>query len=102
MRDVGWPPRQRRPSKYEPLADALHAQHGHHAHFTFAAIEALLGDALPPMVRRRRWWTNQRSIGPHVRAWLDAGWRVAAVDLAARTVTFERQHQPPAGDCNNW
>ncbi len=99
MRDPGWPPRRRRrhPSKYQPLADALAAQHGDTARFTFAEIEALLGAPLPPMARRtRHWWRNQRSTGPHVRAWLDAGWQVAAVDPAVQTVTFTRQ-QPPTG-----
>jgi hypothetical protein len=95
----GWPPRRQfHPSKYQPLADALAAQKSDHARFTFTEIEALLGGPLPPLARRtRRWWTNQRSIGPHVRAWLDAGWQVAAVELAPQMVTFKRQHRPRGG-----
>ncbi|MCS7206506.1 MAG: leucine--tRNA ligase [Dehalococcoidia bacterium] len=45
---------------------------------------------LPPSSRHyRQWWANTRS---HVqaRAWLDAGWRVVAVDGERQRVTFER------------
>jgi len=60
----------------------------------FAALKAITGRALPPTARapqgHRAWWGGA---GHHIHAWegwLSVGWRVAAVDLAAETVTFAR------------
>ena len=96
MRDPGWPPRRRlHPSKYRPLARALATREGSTTRFTFTEIEALLGTPLPPLARRERhWWSNHPPHGPHIRAWVDAGWRVAAVYLEAETVIFTRRNHP--------
>lgn len=61
----------------------------------FATVEAaILGRPLPATARApqryRGWW---RGSGMQVHAWegwLGVGWHVAAVDLAAGTVTFAR------------
>ncbi len=82
---------------YAPLADQLAARWSageRCATLTFAAIEALIGRPLPATARQprghRRWWRAHAS-SPHAwHGWLRLGWRVAAVDLAAETVTFAR------------
>lgn len=59
---------------------------------TFADVSALLAGELPPSAYRyAEWWSNETA-GSHVqaRAWIQAGWRVAEVNLAAATVVFER------------
>jgi hypothetical protein len=79
-------------SKYQPLAKHLEAQGSAVVTITFAEIDRLLGDPLPPSARQYRpWWANERE-GSHVqaRAWLDAGWKVDAVDLSEERVTFRR------------
>ena len=55
----------------------------------FVELEAVLGRGLPASARRHRpWWANSGST--QARGRLGAGWNVAAVDLAAERVTFQR------------
>lgn len=61
---------------------------------SFADIEAIIGDDLPPAARSyRAWWSNHG--GVHVlrqaRAWLSAGWKTAEVDMSAETLLFRRE-----------
>ena len=92
LRDRGH--RRLRHAKYRPLAAALAAQASDCVQFTFVDIEALLGTGLPPSARRLRyWWGSRRLPSPQIRAWRNAGWRVADVDLDAEQVTFVR-HPP--------
>jgi hypothetical protein len=59
---------------------------------TFAAIEALIGRALPATARTpagvHDWWFVRRNQIQAWEGWLRRGWRVEAVDLAAERVTF--------------
>jgi hypothetical protein len=63
---------------------------------TFGAIEAtILGRPLPLSARAPRhyqaWWrANSASYAHGWYGWQRVGWTVAAVDLAAETVTFAR------------
>jgi hypothetical protein len=61
--------------------------------FTQLEQEILLG-MLPWAARAYQgWWSNAEPIissRPQAHAWLDVGWRVAAVDRIGETVTFER------------
>ena len=59
--------------------------------FTELEQSILLGP-LPYGARAQAsWWSNTPSRMMHQnRGWLDAGWRVAARDQLAETVTFER------------
>lgn len=60
-------------------------------HIEFARLEEILGQPLPTGARSHTaWWANGRSGHSQARAWLLAGWRVANVDLAGESVTFER------------
>ena len=59
---------------------------------SFAEIEAILGQSLPPAARAYRpWWGNETNPGrSQSAAWQTAGWKVARVDLPGETVAFAR------------
>ncbi len=85
--------------KYEPLKRHLEGmfQHGE-ARLGFAEIERILGFGLPRSAHdHQAWWSNTRAGHSHAAAWLDAGWRTAALDLAARQVSFVRADEASAG-----
>ena len=83
-------------SKYSPLADHLRQQSGPRHTMSFADIETLIGDRLPPSSRNPKsaWWGNVRS--PNSRrpqatdGWVAVGWEVESVDQARETVTFRK------------
>ncbi len=79
-------------SRYASLARYLRAQSSRAdtLTLTFAEIEALVG-SLPPLARRHRsWWANDSRTRVQSIQWLDAGWRVDSVDIAAESVVFTR------------
>jgi hypothetical protein len=81
---------------YSRLTAYLSARHEQRITLTFTQLEqAILLAPLPYGARSQgSWWSNTPSHRvPHNRAWLDAGWRVAAVDRLGGTVTFERSEQ---------
>ena len=61
---------------------------------SFADIEAVLGNKLPPAARTHRaWWANDVT-HTHGRAWLAAGWETAEVKMGAETLLFRRKDLP--------
>ncbi|KQY93358.1 hypothetical protein ASD21_11385 [Caulobacter sp. Root1455] len=79
-----------KPTKYEPLKRHLEGmfQHGE-VRLSFAEIERILGFSLPPSAYDAQpWWSNTRAGHSQAAAWLDAGWKTATLDLAARQVSF--------------
>jgi hypothetical protein len=85
--------------KYEPLKRHLEGsfQHGE-IRLGFAEIERILGFALPPSAYEHpAWWSNTRAGHSHAAAWLDAGWKTAALDRSARKVSFVKADDVPAG-----
>ncbi len=89
--------------KYAPLQmhlNGLPRPEGH-AQLSFAEIERIIGDKLPPSARvHREWWSNHTGSHVQARAWLEAGWEVDSVDREAQTVCFQRitaNSQPAAG-----
>jgi DNA-binding transcriptional regulator YiaG len=78
-------------SKYQPLLDALRQSEQAHVTLTFAAIEALLCEALPPSARSKRgWWSNRSKGALQATAWMSAGYLMAAIDLDNEQVTFTK------------
>lgn len=79
--------------KYEPLKRHLEGAYDRdELRLTFGEIEAVLGFALPRSAREHQaWWSNTRIGHTHAAAWLDAGWKTSALDLAGRRVTFLRE-----------
>ena len=78
-------------TKYHPLYDHLRQSGQAELTLTFPAIEALLGQRLPATARSQRaWWSNRDQGSVQAAAWMDAGYHVAALDLAAGQVTFRK------------
>lgn len=85
--------------KYQPLEDYLKSRRNGAQQVTlsFAEIEDMLGDRLPPSAYNyREWWANQSDVSnrPHARAWISAGYEVETVHQPPRgkTVRFKRRH----------
>jgi len=82
--------------KYKPLQNWLIQQREDKATIgvTFQEIESLLGQPLPNSAREHRaWWANDATPGRHSLAWLQAGWRIDAVDQSGGEVTFRRTNK---------
>ena len=81
-------------SKYHPLFHYLQRCDQLQVDLTFAEIEALMGEPLPPSARQKRmWWSNRRKGALQANAWMDAGFVVDDLNLAAERVTFKK---PPS------
>ena len=94
-RAVPTPPRQvgGMGSRYRPLADYLASPPAETTRMTLTLqqIEVLLGGPLPPSAGGASWWANTPG-PPQSRAWLAAGWHVAARSLRSQppAITFAR------------
>jgi hypothetical protein len=78
--------------KYDGLAVLLQAKRGSRVLLAFDEVASVVPGGLPPSAHQySAWWSNEAA-GSHVqaRAWMNSGWRVEAVDLHGRTVTFTR------------
>ena len=77
--------------KYSALRRHLERETGPSVAMTFDEIDHIVG-GLPASARRySAWWSNERE-GTHVqaRAWMNADWRVADVNLTAEHVRFTK------------
>jgi fatty acid/phospholipid biosynthesis enzyme len=87
--------------KYGPLHDWLNRQPTKIARVecTFAQIEEMIGEPLPPTARSQKryqmWWSNATNHHIQAQAWVSAGWKREHVDLAAEIVTFVRTIERP-------
>lgn len=79
-------------AKYDPLTDFLKRQEQREIRMSFQRLEDVLGAGLPPSARSdRTWWGNTfNRTRVQAHAWLNAGWKVDAVDLTRELVTFIR------------
>lgn len=78
-------------TKYHPLYEHLRQSGQDELTLTFSAIEALLGENLPPSARAQRaWWSNRKQGAVQAAAWMGAGYHVDNLDLAAKKVTFRK------------
>jgi hypothetical protein len=77
--------------KYQPLSDFLKNQAKDEIRLSFAQIERIIGQKLPPKAQHHRaWWSNSASNNVMTKAWLDAGFRSEQVDLEDRKLVFRR------------
>ena len=80
-----------RMSKYAPLTQHLITLAKPIWHTTFSEVERILGFSLPPSARSyQAWWANSFDNLPQHRAWLEAGWETADLNLRAEHVLFRR------------
>lgn len=77
-------------SRYAPLRDFFAAASGDAVALSFKRVEELLGSPLPESARRHRsFWANSAKLSS-ARAWMEAGWEVASLDMRGERVVFER------------
>ena len=76
-------------SKYDPLADHLRGSGQESVPMTFADIEQVIGAKLPQSAfTHRAWWSNNPTNNVMTRAWLEAGYTTAEVDMATHKLVF--------------
>ena len=76
--------------KYTPLENYLRELvTEREVNLTFVQIEKIIGSALPESAHELSWWQHETE-GNHVnkRAWANAGWKVAEVDLKKKRARF--------------
>ncbi len=84
-------------SKYDPLENWLEQTEDEAVPMDFSEIEHVLGFELPPSSRTQRaWWSNNASNNVMTRAWLDAGFETANVDMESEKLIFKRVKAKPA------
>ncbi len=75
---------------YLRLASLLQGVREDKATFAFELVSSFIDGGLPVEAHQHRsWWSNDDS-SPQADVWLEAGWRVARVNMTARAVTFRR------------
>ena len=79
---------------YDPLKGFLAGQVGRVAVLSFGQIETILSHKLPSAAHEHDWWWANEDVltTQHVqcKSWQGAGWQMAAVDRAHRSVRFTR------------
>ena len=69
-------------SKYAPFEMYLKSAGAGTLTLTFAEIESIIKDQLPPSARKHRsWWTNNTSNNAMTQSWITAGFEVAQVNM---------------------
>jgi hypothetical protein len=77
--------------KYTRLGEFLRAQSSKEVSMTFAEIERVIGDKLPPnSPQYPAWWSNNPSNNVMTKVWLSAGFRTEQVDVKSRKIVFRR------------
>ena len=58
---------------------------------TFEEVANVIGTILPPSAYHHRpWWANEVAGHVHAKAWLDAGFETAQVDMEGKKLVFKR------------
>ena len=82
--------------KYDRLGEFLRVQRAKEVAMTFAEIERVIGDKLPPnSPQYPAWWSNNPTNNVMTKVWLAAGFRTEQVDTKARKVVFRRVEPSP-------
>jgi hypothetical protein len=78
-------------SKYDALGPFLKNQRNDRVPMSFAEVERVTGEKLPPSAAKHRpWWSNNPNNSVMTRVWLDAGFESEQVDMAGRKLVFRR------------
>lgn len=79
-------------SKYHPLYRFLRRSGRDVVRLSLDRIEEIIDAELPDSARgSRAFWSNRSEGGYQAQAWIEAGYRVEAVDLGAGDVVFRRR-----------
>ena len=78
-------------SKYAPLTAHLLASGQAEIPMMFGHVETVIRAKLPSSAyRHRAWWSNNPTNSVITRAWIEAGYISADVDMARRTLVFRK------------
>jgi hypothetical protein len=78
--------------KYQPLSEFLKKQTADVVRLSFAQIERIIGQKLPPKAQHyRAWWSNSPTNNVMTKAWLNAGFRSEQVDMEGRKLVFRKR-----------
>lgn len=77
-------------SKYHPLYQHLYQSHQAEIVLTLGEIDQLIGGLPPSAQTNREWWGNRRRGATQALAWMNAGYHVVEIDLAAGRITFRK------------
>jgi hypothetical protein len=84
--------------KYTRLGEFLRSQRRKEVPMTFAEIERVIGEKLPPnSPQYPAWWSNNPSNNVMTKVWLSAGFRTEQVDVKSRKIVFRRVEENPVG-----
>jgi hypothetical protein len=79
--------------KYDPLRAYLEKTAVPEVPMTFEEVARVVGARLPPSAYLHRpWWANESTGHVHAKAWLDAGYETAQVDMEGKKLVFARRH----------
>ncbi len=80
--------------KYAPLENYLRgiSENQSEVSLGFEQIEGILNDQLPESAYESRAWWDHAKEGNHMntRAWANAGWKIASLDVNKQQVKFVR------------
>jgi len=88
-------------TRYAPIGQFLEAQEASRVRLRFADVEKILGSSLPKSADAyQAWWANDPGHS-QAKAWMEAGWQTANLNLSGRTIEFVRARKsssmrPPA------
>ncbi|HEX3810672.1 MAG TPA: hypothetical protein VHW02_13340 [Rhizomicrobium sp.] len=86
-------------SKYDDLGAFLAKKGFAEIPMTFAEIEQVTGQKLPPKAQHHRaWWSNNPSNNVMTKIWLKAGYQTERVDMSARKLVFKRAAKSGMGE----
>lgn len=88
-------------SRYAKLALHLQEQTFDQVRLTFKEIEEIIASPLPQSAyEHRSWWANDSKSHVQSQQWLDAGWRVSAINMSEGAVKFVRAKEREAAYIN--
>ncbi|MDQ0465326.1 hypothetical protein QO010_003113 [Caulobacter ginsengisoli] len=77
--------------KYVPLENFLRETPEDVHSLSFADVEAIIGQPLPPSARKHEaWWSNNPTGHVNAQAWLRAGYRAEQIDIDNGHVVFRK------------
>lgn len=84
--------------KYEPLKVFLKSRREARVRMSFADVAKAARTPLPQSAYRyAAWWANDSTSHVQARAWLEAGFKTAEVDMEAQRVEFVRSERAAHG-----
>ena len=89
-------------SKYAPFEMYLKSAGVDTLTLTFAEIESIIKDQLPPSaLKHRSWWTNNTFNNAMTQSWTTAGFEVAQVNMIVESLVFVKVGDETASEVSS-